>query len=76
MFPMVEHPGTRGLQTVLLPESITLRTRSCGSPDAYWDPNSRDVVLCYGLVLWFYQLSSEQRITELERHLRDLQRGD
>ncbi len=61
-------------ETVLLPDTITLRTRSCGSPDAYWDPENRDVVLCYELVLWFYQLSAEQQITELEQQMRELQR--
>ncbi len=63
-------------ETVLLPDAITLRTRSCGSPDAYWDPENRDVVLCYELVLWFYELSAEQQITELERQMRELQRSE
>ncbi len=62
--------------TVLLPDSITLRTSSCGSPNAYWDPNSRDVVLCYELAWWFYELSSQQKITELERQMREFHRND
>ncbi len=32
-------------RTMLLPDAITLRTRSCGSPDAYWDGNTRELVL-------------------------------
>lgn len=60
--------------TVLLPDSITLRTRSCGTPNAYWDPNERDLVLCYELVQGFYKLSPEQRISELEQHMREFYR--
>ncbi len=62
--------------TVLLPDSITLRTSSCGTPNAYWDTNSRDVVLCYELVWWFFELSSRQMITELERQMREFHRKD
>lgn len=62
--------------TVLLPESITLRTRSCGSPNAYWDPNERDLVLCYELMQGFYKLSVEQKITELEQQMRELHRDE
>lgn len=61
-------------ETVLLPDSITLRTRSCGSPNAYWDSNERDLVLCYELVQGFDQLSAEQKVTELERKMREFHR--
>ena len=63
-------------KTVLLSESITLRTRACGSPNAYWDSNERDLVLCYELVQGFYNLSAQQRITELEQKMRDIHRSD
>jgi len=62
--------------TVLLPDSINLRTRSCGSPNAYWDPNERDLVLCYELVQGFFNLSSEQKITELEQRMREFNRDE
>ena len=62
--------------TVLLPDSINLRTRSCGSPNAYWDPTDRDLVLCYELVQGFYKLSVEQKITELEQQMREFNRGE
>jgi len=58
-------------ETVLLPDSINLRTRSCGSPNAYWDPSERDLVLCYELVQGFYKLSAEQKISELEQKMRE-----
>ncbi len=63
-------------ETVLLPSSIRLRTRSCGTPNAYWDSNERDLVLCYELVQAFYKLSAEQRISELEQHMREFNRND
>jgi hypothetical protein len=58
----------------LLPDSITLRTRSCGSPDAYWDGNTRELVLCYQLVDAFYQLSAEQSVKELADEIRAFHR--
>ena len=59
---------------VLLPYAITLRTRSCGSPDAYWDGNTREIVLCYQLVHAFYQLAEDQTIKELEEKIRAFHR--
>ncbi len=63
-------------RTMLLPDAITLRTRSCGSPDAYWDGNTRELVLCYQLIDAFYQLSDEQRIKELEEKIRTFHRDN
>lgn len=59
---------------ILLPDSIVLRTSSCGSPDAYWDSNAREVLLCYELVEGFYALSAEQKIRELEARIREFRR--
>ena len=61
-------------RTMLLPGAITLRTRSCGSPDAYWDGNSRDLVICYQLIEAFYQLSEEEGIKELVEKIRAFHR--
>jgi hypothetical protein len=61
-------------RTMLLPDTITLRTRSCGSPDAYWDGNTRDLVICYQLIEGFYQLSEEQGIKELVEKIRAFHR--
>ena len=57
---------------ILLPDSILLRTSSCGSPDAYWDSESREVVLCYELIQGFYNLSEEQKVRDVEAQLREL----
>ncbi len=63
-------------RTMLLPDAITLRTRSCGSPDAYWDGNTRELVLCYQLIDAFYQLSDEQGVKELENKIRAFHRDN
>ncbi len=63
-------------ETILLREPFTLRTRSCGSPDAYWDSEKRDIVLCYELVRWFDKVSSDQRITELAERIREFNRDN
>ncbi len=63
-------------QTMLLPDAITLRTRSCGSPDAYWDGNARELVFCYQLIEGFYQLSEEQGIREMVEKIRAFHRDN
>lgn len=63
-------------RTMLLPDAITLRTRSCGSPDAYWDGNARELVFCYQLIEAFYQLSEEQGIKELVEQIRAFHRDN
>ena len=60
----------------LLPDKILLRAKSCGSPDAYWDGNSREVLLCYELLEVFYALSEEQQVRELEAQIRAFHRDD
>jgi len=61
-------------QSLFLPDAITVRARSCGSPDAYWDGNTRELVLCYQLVDAFYQLSAEQGVKDLEKKIRTFHR--
>ncbi|MCZ6501168.1 MAG: DUF4344 domain-containing metallopeptidase, partial [Gammaproteobacteria bacterium] len=63
-------------QNLLLPDAITLRTRSCGSPDAYWDRDAREIVFCYELIEGFYKLSEEQGIRELVEKIRAFHRDD
>jgi hypothetical protein len=63
-------------ETILLEDAVTLTTRSCGSPDAYWDGNTRELVVCYELIQAFYQLSEEQSIKELEQKIRTFHRDD
>lgn len=56
--------------TKVLPDSFTLRTLSCGSPDAYWDEEARELVFCYDLIEAFYELSADQGIKELVEQIR------
>ncbi len=63
-------------RSMLVRDSITLRTVSCGSPDAYWDGNTRELVLCYQLVHAFYQLSAEEGIKALEEKVRSFHRDN
>jgi len=63
-------------RTMLLPDAITLRTSSCGSPDAYWDADAREIVICYQLIEAFYQLSEEQGIRELAEKIRAFHRDN
>ena len=63
-------------QSILLEDAVTLTTRSCGSPDAYWDGNTRELVVCYELIAAFYRLSEEQGIKDLEEKIRTFHRED
>lgn len=41
------------------PQPLALRARVCGGPNAYWDPEAREVRLCYELLEAFWQLSAD-----------------
>jgi hypothetical protein len=41
------------------PAPLTLRARTCGAPNAFWDPETREVRLCYELLEAFWQLSGD-----------------
>ncbi len=60
--------------TKLLPDTFTLRTLSCGSPDAYWDVDARELVFCYEPIELFYKLSADQGIKDLEEQIRAFHR--
>lgn len=54
----------------ILERELTLITRSCGSPEAYWDGNTREMVVCYELLGAFYELAEEESIKDLEQKIR------
>jgi len=58
----------------VLPDTITLRTRSCGYPDAHWDVEAREMVFCYELIEYFNELSADQGIKELAEQIRTFHR--
>ena len=39
------------------PSPITLEAKTCGEPNAYWDPQERRVVLCYELLAFHADLA-------------------
>ncbi len=55
--------------TKVLPDTFTLRTLSCGSPDAYWDGNARELVFCYELIEAFYKLSADPSMKEFAEQI-------
>ena len=62
--------------SMLLPGAITLRTRSCDTPDAYWDGNARELVICYQLIEAFYKLSEDEGMRELAEQIREFHRDN
>ncbi len=62
--------------TKVLPDTFTLRTLSCGSPNAYWDVDSSELVFCYELIQLFYNLAADQGIKELEEQIRAFHRDE
>ena len=72
---VLERALARVEQNMLLPAAITLRTRSCGSPDAYWDGNTRELILCYQLIEAFYELSEDEGIRALAEQIRAFHRN-
>jgi hypothetical protein len=45
------------------PEPLTVRLLSCGTPNAYWDPELRQLRFCYELLEVFDKLSVEPAVT-------------
>lgn len=40
-----------------LPQGLTFRAAACGQPNAFWDPDAREVLYCYELVDWYRRQS-------------------
>jgi hypothetical protein len=43
-----------------LPNDITLMSKSCGTPNAYYSPDDRSLTICYELMEHFYKLDKAQ----------------
>jgi len=76
---LMKHEGLERIiaqveNSILLPEAITLRTKTCGSPDAYWDGDSRELVICYQLIEAFYKLSEDEGVRELVEQIHAFHR--
>jgi len=62
--------------SMLLRDDIILMTRSCGEPNAYWDGNTRELVVCYELVDAFFNLSEDEGMRELVEQIREFHRDN
>ncbi|HKC62094.1 MAG TPA: DUF4344 domain-containing metallopeptidase, partial [Pyrinomonadaceae bacterium] len=49
--------------TIAVPENITITFRECGQPNAFWDPKSRSINMCYELM--------EQMTEDFRPHAKD-----
>ena len=47
-----------------LPETVTFRAASCGMENAFWDPQSREVILCHELLGGFAAIYLEFLLDE------------
>ncbi len=58
---LVEWTSRRFMELVGLREDIGLIFRSCSMPEAAWIPESRELVICYELLDYYYVLSAADR---------------
>jgi hypothetical protein len=53
------------------PEPLTVRLVSCGTPNAYWDPDARQLRFCYELLESFDKLSVDPAVKKAYDALRE-----
>lgn len=49
---------------ISLPRDIPVRFESCGQANAFYDPNTHSVTMCYDLILHFFQILDDAGKTE------------
>ena len=47
-----------------LPDKVTFTARPCGAENAYWDPDKRELTLCYELMAGFAQVYLDQVVND------------
>ena len=57
---MLERVAGAMQERIILPRKITLRMRCCGRPEAAWQPEQQELVLCFELLDALYQLSGSR----------------
>jgi hypothetical protein len=57
---MLERVAGAMRDRIILPRAISLHMRSCGRPEAAWQPEQRELVLCFELLDALYQLSGRR----------------
>jgi hypothetical protein len=53
---LLERAADKLNRNLMLPYDIALRTKDCGEPNAYYDPQDHSVTVCYELMEHFYKL--------------------
>lgn len=57
---MLERVGEAMRERIILPRKISLHMRTCGRPEAAWQPEQRELVLCFELLDVLYQLGGSR----------------
>src|SRR5947209_4833645 len=47
---LLENIGDEINATIAIPENVTITFRECGQPNAFWDPKTRSINMCYELM--------------------------
>lgn len=63
---LVENTANKISHLLELPETFTIVVSKCGNPDAYWNYNSRHLVLCYELAEQFWMNAGKVETAMLE----------
>ncbi len=58
---MVERVAAAMRERIILPRKIALHMRSCGRPEAAWQPERQELVLCFELLDALYKLSDSRQ---------------
>ena len=53
-----------------LPEAAEIIVRECGSPNAYWDPDYRELIFCYDLLEGLRKLGDAPAVQQLAAHFQ------
>ncbi|HEY4646679.1 MAG TPA: DUF4344 domain-containing metallopeptidase [Steroidobacteraceae bacterium] len=67
---LLEKLGQQMQTTFAFPESLTLKLSHCRIPNAYWDDEYREVVLCYELMEALAKYSQQPEVTKVVERFR------
>lgn len=56
-------------EKLALPQDITLQAKSCGQPNAFYNPDDHSLTICYELMEHFYNLAKAQGKSEQESNI-------
>lgn len=63
---LVEQVADHIRNRYILPDSVTLRVKPCLSPNAYWDPEYRELIFCLELLEGLEKLGSAPQVQQLK----------